>query len=211
MHSVPEFPDKVSEFAKDFICQCLRKHPGDRPTVMEMLHHPWIRTFQRRTSMRITAAPRRRSSITYNPHAGASGAPVAMLPLQPGPLMMQHAPYTPAPPPQEAADEGAVPMDTEAPVNYNEMTPEQIEGMIRKLQVWPAHCAAWLRAQLARCGVAAHCPLVVQAVHSKQHGGVGNGLWHSTVNCLACFGRVHNTNAASVGAAQFACQPLLGA
>ncbi len=46
MHSVPEFPAKISEFAKDFICQCLRKHPGDRPTVMELLHHPWVRTFQ---------------------------------------------------------------------------------------------------------------------------------------------------------------------
>jgi serine/threonine protein kinase len=98
MHSVPEFPAKISEFAKDFICQCLRKHPGDRPTVMELLHHPWVRTFQRRTSMRITAMPRRRSSIVYNP-GSLVHAPGAA-----------HDTYTP---PQEAAEEGtdgAVPM-----------------------------------------------------------------------------------------------------
>lgn len=30
--------------------QALQKHPGDRPTIMEMLHHPWIHTYKRRTS-----------------------------------------------------------------------------------------------------------------------------------------------------------------
>ncbi len=57
MHSVPEFPEKISEFAKDFICQCLRKHPGDRPTVMELLHHPWVRTFQVRHALPPPHAP----------------------------------------------------------------------------------------------------------------------------------------------------------
>ena len=47
--------------------QALKKHPGDRPTVMEMLHHPWIKTYQRRTSMRIPQVSRRRSSVIYNP------------------------------------------------------------------------------------------------------------------------------------------------
>ena len=46
MHSTPEFPEKMTELAKSFICQALKKHPGDRPTVIEMLHHPWIRSYQ---------------------------------------------------------------------------------------------------------------------------------------------------------------------
>ncbi|KAG2489680.1 hypothetical protein HYH03_011789 [Edaphochlamys debaryana] len=127
MHSVPEFPAKISEFAKDFICQCLRKHPGDRPTVMELLHHPWVRTFQRRTSMRITAVPRRRSSVVYNPGSLAHPPGAA------------HEAYTP---PQEAAEEGydagPAPMETD----MADMTPEDIERMITKLQVAKAQAIA---------------------------------------------------------------------
>ncbi|PNH09977.1 Serine/threonine-protein kinase Aurora-3, partial [Tetrabaena socialis] len=153
MHSVPEFPAKVSEFAKDFICQCLRKHPGDRPTVMELLHHPWIRTFQRRTSMRITTMPRRRSSVVFNPGSlttahGAGGG---------GAGMMERAYNTP---PQEAAEgeaeeeQQAEEEEEEEPIldcgplpapmetDVNEMTPEQIERMIMKLQVAKAQAIA---------------------------------------------------------------------
>ncbi len=36
------FPQELSQGAVDFITACLRKHPGDRPTVMEMLRLPWI-------------------------------------------------------------------------------------------------------------------------------------------------------------------------
>ncbi len=64
--------------------------------------------------MRIPAVPRRRSSLVYNPGS-----------------LLQGSAYTP---PQEAAEEaadGAAPMDTDV----NEMTPEEIESMIRKLQV----------------------------------------------------------------------------
>ncbi|GIL48763.1 hypothetical protein Vafri_5211 [Volvox africanus] len=146
MHSVPEFPGKVSEFAKDFICQCLRKHPGDRPTVMELLHHPWIRTFQRRTSMRITSMPRRRSSVMYNP-GSLSHAPA-----------VSQEPYTP---PQEAAEEGvegAGPMETDV----NEMTPEEIEQMIVKLQVAKAQALA--KNESAR----PNGDVVMQAVHPLQ-------------------------------------------
>ncbi|GLC41888.1 hypothetical protein PLESTF_000096600 [Pleodorina starrii] len=126
MHSVPEFPGKISEFAKDFICQCLRKHPGDRPTVMELLHHPWIRTFQRRTSMRITTTPRRRSSVTYN--AGALGQASGHMP-------QQQESYTPQQEAAAAEGGGGGSMETEAETDINEMTPEQIEQMIVKLQV----------------------------------------------------------------------------
>jgi len=44
------YPSSVSEMARSFISSCLRKHSGDRPTVVEMLQHPWIRTFQVRLS-----------------------------------------------------------------------------------------------------------------------------------------------------------------
>ncbi|KXZ54424.1 hypothetical protein GPECTOR_5g78 [Gonium pectorale] len=146
MHSVPEFPAKISEFAKDFICQCLRKHPGDRPTVMELLHHPWVRTFQRRTSMRITAVPRRRSSVVYNPGS------LSQYPH------LEHSPYTP---PQEAAEEGtdaAAPMETD----MADMTPEQIEAMIHKLQVAKAQAIAKTGSQR----VVGDVPM--QAVHALQ-------------------------------------------
>eukprot|EP00798_Chlamydomonas_sp_ICE-L_P019410 gene19410-26068_t len=46
IHAQVEFPASVSEHARDFITQALSKHPGDRPTVIEMLHHPWITMFQ---------------------------------------------------------------------------------------------------------------------------------------------------------------------
>ena len=46
MNSSVVFPDGISELAKDFILSALSKHPGDRPTVREMLQHPWIQMFQ---------------------------------------------------------------------------------------------------------------------------------------------------------------------
>jgi len=104
IHSTPEFPDKVSELAKAFIIAALKKHPGDRPTVMEMLHHPWIRTYQRRTSVRIPQTTRRRSSVVYAP----------------GQAMPSHM------------EEGPMPG---GPPNMDNMTPEEIEDMIKRLQM----------------------------------------------------------------------------
>ncbi len=76
---------------------------------MEMLHHPWIRTYQRRTSVLMPhQAVRRRSSVQYQ---GAGGAPGG---LQPQP------------------EEGPLPG---APDNLDNMTPEEIEKMIQRLQV----------------------------------------------------------------------------
>ena len=37
---------QVSDDARSFISQALKKHPGDRPTVVEMLDHAWISKFQ---------------------------------------------------------------------------------------------------------------------------------------------------------------------
>ncbi|KAL6755432.1 kinase-like domain-containing protein [Haematococcus lacustris] len=44
------YPAAMSEWARSFISACLKKHPGkyrrqDRPTVLHMLHHPWIAMF----------------------------------------------------------------------------------------------------------------------------------------------------------------------
>ena len=118
----------MSELAKDFICQATKKHPGDRPTVMEMLHHPWVRTFQRRTSVRIPA-PRRQSSTMYAPG-------------QPEPVY-EEEPYPPLQAPAGSQAHGAAAAGAgaagtpggAASAAYNELTPEEIEEMIRKLQV----------------------------------------------------------------------------
>lgn len=40
----PPFWSKVSEEAKDFVQLCLRASPARRPTVLEALEHPWIRS-----------------------------------------------------------------------------------------------------------------------------------------------------------------------
>jgi hypothetical protein len=42
--------------------QALKKHPADRPTVMEMLHHPWVRTYQRRASVLMPQVSRQGTS-----------------------------------------------------------------------------------------------------------------------------------------------------
>ncbi|GLC75256.1 hypothetical protein PLESTF_001614000 [Pleodorina starrii] len=53
MHAPVSFPDTVSDLAKDFIMRALHKDSTVRLTVLEMLHHPWITMFQRRSSVRI--------------------------------------------------------------------------------------------------------------------------------------------------------------
>lgn len=37
-----EFPHPISEDAKNFIQQCLKSDPYTRPSIRELLHHPWI-------------------------------------------------------------------------------------------------------------------------------------------------------------------------
>lgn len=73
--------------------------------------------------MRITAAPRRRSSITYN---------------APGQSSASIAPGLPATYPDFMEETAAVTDESDV----NEMTPEQIESMIRKLQVAKQHAIA---------------------------------------------------------------------
>lgn len=42
MHSQPQLPAWLSAPARSFICEALAKFPGDRPTIADMLRHPWI-------------------------------------------------------------------------------------------------------------------------------------------------------------------------
>ncbi len=43
------FPCSVSGPARDFVEQCLALHPGDRPTVKQLLAHPWVQAALVRT------------------------------------------------------------------------------------------------------------------------------------------------------------------
>ncbi|GLI58679.1 hypothetical protein VaNZ11_000422 [Volvox africanus] len=56
VHSMPAFPAGMSDEARAFISSALSKHANERPTVLEMLHHPWIARFSARRSMRSMAS-----------------------------------------------------------------------------------------------------------------------------------------------------------
>jgi len=38
-------PGCMSELAQDFVRSCLVKRPSERPTIAQLLRHPWIRSF----------------------------------------------------------------------------------------------------------------------------------------------------------------------
>lgn len=40
---LPTIPDHLSEEGKDFVRQCLRRNPLDRPTAVQLLQHPFVR------------------------------------------------------------------------------------------------------------------------------------------------------------------------
>lgn len=50
---VPRFPRGMSDNARDFILTALNKDPMQRPTIRELLVHPWIRAHRRNGSMRV--------------------------------------------------------------------------------------------------------------------------------------------------------------
>nr|GMD23123.1 mitogen-activated protein kinase kinase kinase 1-like [Ipomoea batatas] len=41
---LPSIPEDLSEDAKDFIRKCLQVNPSDRPTALDLLQHPYLRT-----------------------------------------------------------------------------------------------------------------------------------------------------------------------
>ncbi|CEI89533.1 Putative STE/STE11 protein kinase [Rhizopus microsporus] len=41
-HKSPEIPSNISSEAKDFLEQCFRINPEDRPTAKQLLEHPFV-------------------------------------------------------------------------------------------------------------------------------------------------------------------------
>lgn len=78
--SAPSFPSRISEPAKQFITAALSKAAAVRPTVLQMLQHPWIRSFQRSCS-NTRAEPRTSQEL------GGTGrlllSPISTQPAQP--------------------------------------------------------------------------------------------------------------------------------
>jgi hypothetical protein len=130
--------------------QALKKHPGDRPSVMEMLHHAWIRSYQRRNSVVVPAgASRRRSSQMYpNPLPG--GPPLTEQQFLAAGGGGVGGAVGSGRPLQQGAGAGGAPVGGgfhNHPPNLDTMTPEEIEQMIQRLQVsaWERErvCAWW--------------------------------------------------------------------
>src|SRR5512139_906997 len=48
----PAFPRSMSEHARSFITLALTKDASKRPSVLQLLNHPWINTYRARRSMR---------------------------------------------------------------------------------------------------------------------------------------------------------------
>lgn len=40
---LPEIPEDLSDESRDFIFQCLRVNPTDRPTAAQLLEHPFVK------------------------------------------------------------------------------------------------------------------------------------------------------------------------
>ncbi|GFH09303.1 protein kinase domain-containing protein [Haematococcus lacustris] len=66
----PRFPSKMSELARNFISQALEKDPLERPSVHDMLHHKWIKTYRRSSSVR--QLPGRHANSGGGSKAGSS-------------------------------------------------------------------------------------------------------------------------------------------
>ncbi|KXZ48406.1 hypothetical protein GPECTOR_28g813 [Gonium pectorale] len=80
MHAPVAFPDTISDLARDFICRALHKDSTERITVLEMLHHPWITMFQRRSSVRIVYTRSNSLMELVPPEAQQPGASAAHSP-----------------------------------------------------------------------------------------------------------------------------------
>lgn len=63
----PPIPDTLSKDAHDFIQQCLRVNPNDRPTAAELLEHPFLRR-QLSTSLGSESPMMRGTSIWVSYH-----------------------------------------------------------------------------------------------------------------------------------------------
>ncbi|KAI3438488.1 hypothetical protein D9Q98_000916 [Chlorella vulgaris] len=53
----PSIPSHLSDQARGFIAAALKKDPSQRPSVHQLLRHPWLRTYQRPKSMAVLETP----------------------------------------------------------------------------------------------------------------------------------------------------------
>eukprot|EP00775_Hariotina_reticulata_P011671 gene11671-11814_t len=70
-NATPFFPPTLSEGARSFITAALRKNPEERPSVLEMVHHPW--TPGSTQSLRKMAISKHASNIASNIGAASGG------------------------------------------------------------------------------------------------------------------------------------------
>ncbi|GIL76510.1 hypothetical protein Vretimale_6031 [Volvox reticuliferus] len=90
MHAPVSFPETVSDLAKDFIMRALHKDATARLTVLEMLHHPWITMFQRRSSVRIVYTRSNSLMELMPPEAAQGGAGAGGTPGEEDPDGQRH-------------------------------------------------------------------------------------------------------------------------
>jgi hypothetical protein len=83
-NSSPQFPRTMGEDARSFISAALTKDPKVRPTILQLLHHPWINTYRARRSMRQLSVPRdtlaAAAAAVMAEVAGSNSKPAAAVP-----------------------------------------------------------------------------------------------------------------------------------
>lgn len=74
----PDYPSQLSEEAKAYIAKALHKSPVERPTIHEMLTHPWVDQYRARRSMRaVPSSTVSSTSIPAGNLAPAAGSAAA--------------------------------------------------------------------------------------------------------------------------------------
>ncbi|KAG1654074.1 hypothetical protein FOA52_012056 [Chlamydomonas sp. UWO 241] len=61
---VPRFPTTMSELCRNFVLQSLQKDAVNRPTILDLLSHPWVKGLKRSSSMRALVPTPRPPSVT---------------------------------------------------------------------------------------------------------------------------------------------------
>ena len=109
----PAFPRSMSEHARSFITSALTKDASKRPSVLQLLNHPWINTYRARRSMRSinvsssTAAAPAAKPASADITAAAVAAATAAAAAAPAAITPAHSVTMPATP--SGANLGASP------------------------------------------------------------------------------------------------------
>ncbi len=139
---VKRIPTTISEEAKDFIRQCVRMEPKDRPTTKQLLSHPWLReALKQRHAQEATASAS--PSAVEPPQSTAAGNPRANMvnhstittPLLTDPHQRSSIPAQPihAQPivPTTAVAAPAAP--SSIPITHSEHSPGSVERLRSKM------------------------------------------------------------------------------